>query len=135
MLAHAKINLGLYVVARRPDGFHDIETVFCGSASPMESVCTIRGDPRDILIAGSPSDDSNICHKAARIIRKHLNVPEGVHIHIEKHVPVGAGLGGGSADAATVVKELPAFWNRTLEAGDRLRIALELRIRCTLFPQ
>ena len=127
MLAHAKINLGLYVVARRPDGFHDIETVFCRigiadgvSFAPSGEIRVTSSSPE------APSDDSNICHKAARIIRKHLNVAEGVHIHIEKHVPVGAGLGGGSADAAAVVKELPAFWNRTLIAGDRFRIALEL---------
>jgi len=127
MLAYAKINLGLYVIARRPDGYHDIETVFCriGLADRIAF-----SQDSDIRVTSSspevPSDASNICYKAARMVRDHFNCNEGVHIHIAKEVPVGAGLGGGSADAALVLKELPAFWKRHLDAADRSRIALAL---------
>jgi 4-diphosphocytidyl-2-C-methyl-D-erythritol kinase len=127
MLAHAKINLGLYVVARRPDGYHDIETVFCRIGIADEIGFSLA---RDILVTSSsheaPSDASNICHKAARILKDHLSVQEGVHIHIAKHIPVGAGLGGGSADAAVVLNRLPAFWKKPLDNATRMRMALEL---------
>jgi 4-diphosphocytidyl-2-C-methyl-D-erythritol kinase len=127
MLAYAKINLGLYIVARRPDGYHDIETVFCriGIAdritfSPHHDINVTATSPE------VPGNASNICHKAAILLRDHLRTDEGVHIHIEKHVPVGAGLGGGSSDAATVLHELPAFWNKSIAPGDQFRMALQL---------
>jgi len=126
-LAHAKINLGLYVVARRPDGYHDIETVFCriGIADGI----TFSASP-DIHVTSSspdaPSDASNICHKAATLVRDRLRINQGVHIHIEKQVPVGAGLGGGSADAALVLKELPAYWQTRIDPLDGEQIALQL---------
>jgi len=127
MLAYAKINLGLYVIARRPDGFHDIETVFCriGIADDITLASSA-----DIRVTSSspeaPAGESNICHKAARLLATHLGVTGGVHIHIEKQIPAGAGLGGGSADAALVIKTVPAFWNRALEPAQQFRIALEL---------
>ncbi len=127
MLAYAKINLGLYVIARRPDGYHDIETVYCriGLADRISF-----SQASDIQVTSSspevPNDESNICHKAARMLRGHFDSNDGVHIHIVKEVPVGAGLGGGSADAALVLKELPAFWQRDLDAADRSRFALAL---------
>jgi 4-diphosphocytidyl-2-C-methyl-D-erythritol kinase len=126
-LAHAKINLGLYVVARRPDGYHDIETVFCriGIADSI----TFSESP-DIRVTSTspdaPSDESNICHKAATLLKDRLRVRRGVHIHIEKRVPVGAGLGGGSADAALVLKELPAFWQHRIELDECGELALQL---------
>ena len=127
MLAHAKINLGLYVVARRPDGYHEVETVFCriGTADRL----TFTEAP-DIRVTASsqevPDDEHNICYKAARMLRDHLGTKDGVHIHIEKNVPVGAGLGGGSADAALVLNALPRFWHREIGSADRARLALAL---------
>jgi 4-diphosphocytidyl-2-C-methyl-D-erythritol kinase len=127
MLAHAKINIGLYVVARRPDGYHDIETVFCriGAAdrltfSPCPEIEVTSSTP------DAPNGEANICFKAARLLRAQLKVAMGVHIHIEKHVPVGAGLGGGSSDAAMVLTHLPAFWKQQAAGEDLFRIALEL---------
>jgi 4-diphosphocytidyl-2-C-methyl-D-erythritol kinase len=127
MLAYAKINLGLYVVARRPDGYHDIETVFCRIG--LADQITFSQAPGITVTSSSleiPSDESNICHKAARMLRDHFNCSNGVHIHIAKEVPVGAGLGGGSADAALILNELPAFWRRDLDDVVRSRIALAL---------
>jgi 4-diphosphocytidyl-2-C-methyl-D-erythritol kinase len=127
MLAYAKINLGLYVIARRPDGYHDIETVFCriGLADRLvfsqASGITVTSSSTEI-----PNDESNLCHKAARMLRDHFRNSDGVHIHITKEVPVGAGLGGGSADAALVLKELPAFWKKDLDPADQRQIALAL---------
>jgi 4-diphosphocytidyl-2-C-methyl-D-erythritol kinase len=125
--AHAKINLGLYVIARRPDGYHDIETVFCRigiadhiALSPSSEIVVTSSSP------DAPGGETNICYKAARLLRAHLKEQSGVHIHIEKKVPVGAGLGGGSSDAALVLTELPTFWKRSVERADLLRLALDL---------
>jgi 4-diphosphocytidyl-2-C-methyl-D-erythritol kinase len=127
MHAYAKINLGLYVVARRPDGYHDIETVFCRvgisdviSFSPASEICVSSTSPH------APSDATNICHAAARLLQDLCDTRIGVHIHITKNIPVGAGLGGGSADAAIVLNELPAFWGRDIDQSDRFRLALAL---------
>ncbi len=127
MFAHAKINLGLFVVARRYDGYHEIETVFCriGTADRIAF-----SESSDIRVTASsediPTDENNICHRAARMLRDHLGVSDGVHISIEKNIPVGAGLGGGSADAALVLKELPRFWHSDISSAYRSRLALAL---------
>ncbi len=105
--AFAKINLGLHVLRRRPDGFHDLETVFLrigwadrigfSAADRLEMTCT---DP------SLPVDDRNLCVRAVRRLAERAGMPEppGVHIHLEKHVPHGAGLGGGSSDAAECLR-------------------------------
>jgi 4-diphosphocytidyl-2-C-methyl-D-erythritol kinase len=111
--AYAKINLGLLVLNKRPDGYHNLSTVFhrinvCDriSFAPSAGISVVSTS------AEAPSDESNICHKAARVLSERLYVRDGVKITIEKNIPVGAGLGGGSSDAATVLRHLPAFWGR-----------------------
>ncbi len=113
--AYAKINLGLYIVERRADGFHAIETVFhrinCWDA------ITFTPDPEITVESSSPDAPdgaSNICHKAAVLIRNQVRTDRGVRITIRKNIPVGAGLGGGSADAALVLRALPAFWGHSV---------------------
>jgi len=125
--AYAKINIGLYVVERRPDGYHNIETVFHRidlwdelAFAPSPTI-EIRTDSPEV-----PGDASNICHKAARLLQNHLGVSTGVRISLRKRVPVGAGLGGGSADGAAVLRELPAFWKRAVDEQTLRRLALEL---------
>lgn len=127
LLAHAKINLGLLVLEGRPDGYHDIETVFHRidlsdeiELSPSSEINVIASDP------AVPSYERNICYKAATLLRDRLGVHEGVTITIRKTIPVGAGLGGGSADAGAVLCELPRFWNRSIEDNALRRIALDL---------
>lgn len=125
--AFAKINIGLYVVERRPDGFHNIETVF----HRIAVADTLRIEPApSIRVTSSspdaPSDQTNICHKAAVLLQKHLGITAGAHMHIEKNVPVGAGLGGGSADAACVLRRLPALWGATVPEDALRTMALML---------
>jgi 4-diphosphocytidyl-2-C-methyl-D-erythritol kinase len=110
--AYAKINLGLRIIEKRPDGYHNIETVFhkidLFDEIEFSSSATIRvASTSD----EAPGDESNICYKAARMLRDHFGIREGVCISIHKRIPVGAGLGGGSSDAAVVLQRLPAFWN------------------------
>jgi 4-diphosphocytidyl-2-C-methyl-D-erythritol kinase len=125
--AYAKINLGLHVLEKRPDGYHNIETVFHlvnlfdGITFGSSSAITVESSP-----SIAPSDGRNICFKAAKLIRDHLGIDAGVRISIQKNIPVGAGLGGGSADAAVVLRHLPAYWEKAINDDVLLSFALQL---------
>ncbi len=125
--AYAKINLGLLVLEKRPDGYHDIETVFHRvclhdeiTLAPSHAI-TVKSSSSD-----APSDERNICFKAAELVQAHLGVIAGVNISIKKNIPVGAGLGGGSSDAASVLLHLPAFWGKPIAEESILSFALQL---------
>jgi 4-diphosphocytidyl-2-C-methyl-D-erythritol kinase len=111
--AYAKINLGLRIIRRREDGYHEIETVF----HPINLFDTIELDAEgnEILIESSDpqlsTGRSNLCWKAADALRREGSAARGVKIRIDKRIPVGAGLGGGSSDAALVLRELPNLWS------------------------
>jgi 4-diphosphocytidyl-2-C-methyl-D-erythritol kinase len=125
--AYAKINLGLLVTEKRPDGYHNIETVF--HRVNLFDEITLEAAPA--IVVQSPSSDApagerNICHKAAALLKQHLGCDRGVGISISKNIPVGAGLGGGSSDAATVLKHLPDFWGRTVSKDALWKLALQL---------
>jgi 4-diphosphocytidyl-2-C-methyl-D-erythritol kinase len=126
--AYAKINLGLQIIGKRGDGYHDIETVL----HPVNLFDTIELEPcgQEIVIESSdpdlPRDESNLCWKAADALRREANVASGVKIRIDKRIPVGAGLGGGSSDAALVLRELPSLWNVRMGEERLLEIARSL---------
>ena len=107
----AKINLGLQVVARRPDGFHDIDTVF--HRVNINDVIDFRRTASGITLRSNlkfiPTDERNLCVRAAMLLFAHCGYREGLDITLEKTVPVGAGLGGGSANAAAVLRALPTM--------------------------
>jgi len=109
--APAKINLGLHVLRKRDDGYHDIETVFHQIAwadtvrvSPADDLSMTCSDP------SLPTDDRNLCMQAARRFRDALGVTLGATLHLEKRVPYGAGLGGGSSDAVATLLALCDLW-------------------------
>ncbi len=123
--AYAKINIGLAVVARREDGYHTVRTLF----HRVDLHDEIRLEPaaRIEVVSSSPDapgDRTNLCHRAARALSGHLGTSDGVRIHLRKQIPVGAGLGGGSSDAAAVLRALPVFWNRPVEHQTLATIAL-----------
>ncbi|MBX2991191.1 MAG: 4-(cytidine 5'-diphospho)-2-C-methyl-D-erythritol kinase [Bacteroidetes bacterium] len=125
--AYAKINLGLRILEKRPDGYHNIETVF--HRIDLFDEIELSSSPAIKVVSTSdeaPGDESNICHKAARLLRNHFGIRDGVCISINKKIPVGAGLGGGSSDAATVLRALPAFWNQSIDEESLRSIALQL---------
>jgi 4-diphosphocytidyl-2-C-methyl-D-erythritol kinase len=110
--AYAKINLGLYVLDRRDDGFHNIRTIF--HRIDLHDDIRLEAAAALEVVSSSPDapgDDSNLCFKAARALQELTGTRNGVRIHLDKRIPVGAGLGGGSSDAATVLRVLPAFWH------------------------
>ncbi len=107
--APAKVNLTLRVLGRRPDGFHDIETLM----APLSLIDRLEVSLQDTAgidfscsDASLPTDGSNLVCKAVAAFEKKIGRPVGVRIHLEKNIPHGAGLGGGSSDAAAVLKAL-----------------------------
>ncbi len=126
--AHAKINLGLQILRRREDGYHEIETVLY----PIDIYDTIefREEERDVVVESTdpllPVGESNLCWRAAEAVRRQAKINRGVRILIDKRIPIGAGLGGGSSDAACVLRELPKFWNINLNDEPLSEIAASL---------
>ncbi len=119
--AYAKINLGLNILGKRSDGYHDIETVFY----PVNIFDDIELKAYDqVMVSCShpdvPVDSTNLCVRAANALRAHFRIPDGVHISLQKSIPIGAGLGGGSSDAAAVLLGLRELWNLRI-SDDALR--------------
>ena len=125
--ACAKLNLGLQVLRRREDEFHDLATVF----HPIGWADTITASPSDRLTLSCtdealPVDDSNLVMKAARRLAQANEVRQGVALHLEKVLPMGAGIGGGSSDAAATLRVLCAMWALDCNTEQLRAIALEL---------
>ncbi|MDX1548260.1 MAG: 4-(cytidine 5'-diphospho)-2-C-methyl-D-erythritol kinase [Rhodothermales bacterium] len=109
--APAKLNLGLHVLRRRPDGYHDLETVFLRIA--WADHLTARREEALALTCSDPSlptDESNLVMKAARRLAEEYGVVAGAALHLDKHLPYGAGLGSGSSDAAATLRLLADLW-------------------------
>jgi len=120
--AAAKINLAIDVLRKRPDGYHDVMMIMQSVA--LYDTITVRVRKEDIIIttnsANIPTDKSNIAYKAAEYLKLKYNVKSGVLINIEKTIPVAAGLAGGSADAAAVLKLLNKVWDLRLSKSELL---------------
>ena len=126
-LAPAKVNLGLHVLRRRPDGFHDLATVFL----PLDWADEIAAEPAAGLSVSSsdpalPTDDGNLVVRAARALAAHTGTSEGARLHLDKRVPYGAGLGSGSSDAAATLRLLTRLWGLDVPAPELARLALDL---------
>lgn len=121
IIANAKLNLYLDITGVRPDGYHLIESVM--QSVDLSDVVTIRRAD-DIRVSCSdpciPENEKNICYKAAKLFFEELGISDGgADIHIEKRIPHGAGLGGGSADAAAVLVGLNRLYGGAV-SGERL---------------
>jgi 4-diphosphocytidyl-2-C-methyl-D-erythritol kinase len=124
--APAKVNLTLRVLGRREDGFHEIETLMAPVTLADRLEITVRGEPGIRLTcsdASVPSDSSNLAHRAAAVFTEHTGLRCGVDIHLEKNIPHGAGLGGGSSDAAAVLVALDRLLETKLPTGELERLA------------
>jgi 4-diphosphocytidyl-2-C-methyl-D-erythritol kinase len=111
--APAKLNLSLDVISKRDDGYHNVEMVMTTiDLSDRISIHELEEDRIDISLESRyvPSDERNLAYKAARLFKNVYDIDKGVHIQIEKSIPVSAGLGGGSADAAAVLRGLNKLW-------------------------
>ena len=127
--APAKINLVLDVLGKRDDGYHEIATVLHTLA--WGDTLVFRPSARGLQLRcphpGVPTDEGNLVARAARVLAKELGIRDpGVRIELVKRIPVGAGLGGGSSDAATALKGLLTWWGRSLSPARLRRVAADL---------
>jgi len=124
--AYAKVNLYLAVVDRRADGYHDIETIL--QSIDLADELTVEVAPELAVTCSIPelSGPANLCHGAAEALKATAGVSKGARIHIEKRIPVAAGLAGGSADAAATLIALDKLWG--LGAPDDLLASVGARI-------
>lgn len=138
-LAPAKVNLTLLVTGLRADGYHLLESlvVFAGvgdrlQVEPAAELCLSVSGPR---AAGVPEDGSNLVLKAAERLRALRGVTAGARITLEKHLPHGGGIGGGSSDAATAIKLLADLWGvAALSTAEALPLGADIPV-CLAAPE
>ena len=128
VLAPAKLNLRLYVLGRRPDGYHNIFSLMQAVSVYDEIVFERKESEITLTIEGAdlPTGPENLVYRAARLILSHLPKPAGVHIRLRKKIPVGAGLGGGSSDAAATLAGLNRFLNAGLSDSELMKLGAGL---------
>jgi 4-diphosphocytidyl-2-C-methyl-D-erythritol kinase len=133
---NAKINLGLNVVQKRDDGFHDIETIFL----PVQWNDILEIVPRDdkeihFSFSGLPVDcppGKNLVAKAYALMKERYGLP-GVDIHLHKKIPFGGGLGGGSSDAANTLLLAARLFDLSIEEQELMELALKIGSDCPFF--
>ena len=137
---NAKINIGLSVVEKRQDGFHNIESIFYPIfhlKDILEIVLNTDNDNNEVLFSSSGivipgNNNENLCVKAYQLLKADFNIPS-VKIHLHKVIPIGAGLGGGSSDAAFTLKLLNAIFNLNLSEEKLIAYAQKLGSDCAFF--
>jgi 4-diphosphocytidyl-2-C-methyl-D-erythritol kinase len=136
---NCKINLGLHIIRKRIDGYHDLETVFY--PLPVKDVLEViqkeTGDaPVDLVTSGLPVDGEatdNLCVKAWHLLKRDFPQLPPVRMHLHKVIPMGAGLGGGSSDASETLLLLDTIFNLGLSRTQLSAYALELGSDCPFF--
>ena len=126
--AYAKVNLTLDVLNRRPDGYHELATVM-QTIDLHDTIClTATNDQRVQVVCTTPalSNNDNLAAHAADMVRQHFALRQGVRIELYKRIPIAAGLGGGSSDAAAVLRALRQWWQLPLSPSDLLSMATSL---------
>lgn len=126
--APAKLNLMLHITGRRANGYHELQTVFQFIDLCDQLRFRVRDDGRIMRTAGDeriPEAD-DLVTRSARLLQSHTGTPLGVEISLEKAIPMGAGLGGGSSDAATALHALNLLWELGIDDESLASIGLEL---------
>jgi 4-diphosphocytidyl-2-C-methyl-D-erythritol kinase len=132
-----KVNLLLNILGKRPDGFHELETVL--QPVPLFDELTFARAGRGIQLTCNhpdlPTDATNLVHRAAMVFLESAQIQEGVQIHVEKRIPLAAGLGGGSSNAAATLLGLEELFGKPLSAEQLSRLAAELGSDVPFFLQ
>ena len=139
LFPNCKINLGLNIIRKREDGYHDLETVFypIGLKDALEGIKSGVSNADVILsssglqVAGKPAD--NLCVKAYTLLKKDFPDLPAVQLHLHKTIPMGAGLGGGSADGAFALRLLNELCGLALSQEQLISYALQLGSDCPFF--
>ena len=133
---NAKINIGLNITERRPDGYHNLESIFypvkINDALEVIEAQELQFSSSGIAIPGQMAE--NLCVKAYHLLAKDFDIPP-VHIHLHKHIPIGAGLGGGSSDAAFFIKLMNEKFGLGLSAAQMEAYCRRLGADCAFFVE
>lgn len=126
--AYAKINLGLDVVKKLPNGYHQVkmlmQTVGIYDELTLEKAedgITVTTDSGEL-----PTDENNLIYKAARLMRETYHIKEGVKIHLQKNIPIAAGMAGGSTDAAAAMKGMNLLFGLEIPTSELMRISVTI---------
>lgn len=130
---NAKFNLGLNIIKKRQDGYHELETCFY-PVPWQEALEIVESEKTTITVTGIevPDDSDNIVLKAYQLLKSDYDLPP-VHIHLHKVIPIGAGLGGGSADAAFALKLLNHLFSLEIYDKQLKKYAISLGADCAFF--
>ena len=131
---NAKINIGLNILNRRDDGYHNLETILC-PVKIYDALETIEADELSISFSGleiSGGAEDNLCLKGYQLLKKDFDIPP-VKIHLHKNIPIGAGLGGGSADAAFFLKLIDQKFGLKMSDEQMMVYARKLGTDCAFF--
>src|ERR1700688_477993 len=126
--APAKLNLFLHVTGRRPDGYHDLQTLFQLIDCCDRIGLAVREDGRIMRSVGLPevAPEQDLAVRAAQVLQRHAGVALGADLQVIKHIPAGGGLGGGSSDADSVLLALNALWRCGLSLEQLAQLGLGL---------
>jgi 4-diphosphocytidyl-2-C-methyl-D-erythritol kinase len=127
--APAKLNLFLHITGRRADGYHELQTVFQFITLADELTFRLRNDERIVRVnqwSDAVATEDDLIIRAARLLAEHGSARQGIEIGIDKRIPMGAGLGGGSSDAATVLHALNTIWGLGLGIDELAALGLSL---------
>lgn len=126
--SYAKINLGLLLLQKRDDGYHDIATIFqqidlhdeLSFSKMTHSIQITSNEPR------MPVDETNLICSTFSYMRDRYGIQDGLEIHVDKHIPMGGGLGGGSSNAAATIFAVNKLWRMNLSSEEMKGIAMEM---------
>lgn len=127
--AYGKINLGLDVVRRLENGYHEVRMIM--QSVKLADIVTIKRISEDKIVVRTdqenlPCDERNLAYKAAKLMKEKYSVQDGVEIFLEKHIPMAAGMAGGSADCAAVLKGMNELFGLGLTLGDMQKTGVKL---------
>ncbi|PIT07348.1 4-(cytidine 5'-diphospho)-2-C-methyl-D-erythritol kinase [Snodgrassella alvi] len=127
-LVPAKLNLDLRIIGRRADGYHLLESIF--TLIELYDQIWLRVNNNGHIAMHTPVDEimaeQDLCVRAAQLLRSHTGTRQGVDIWLDKQIPIGGGLGGGSADAAVVLMALNRLWQLSLNKAQLLQLGVQL---------
>lgn len=128
LAAYAKINLGLDVVRRLENGYHEVKMVMqtIGLHDTLRLEKTKEGIALFVDSSEAPADENNLAYQAARLLKEHCGVAEGISIHLQKRIPVAAGMAGGSTDAAAVLNGMNRLFSLGLSEEELCGIGVRL---------
>lgn len=133
--AYAKINLFLEVIGRRDDGYHELITIMQTVSLHDELELSLQSETIALScnLLNLPNDERNLAYRAARLLKDKTGGKQGVVINLRKNIPIGAGLGGGSSDAAAVLLGCNKIWGCNLSYSELTEIAMQLGMDVPFF--